>query len=475
MDIKALKKSVSSEIQNSISSFNLLAKRHCLSPIYNSEWEKDNDLYAGLEVLKKYVEESSLKGLQNSQIISEKGKTPAYFFTVDPTATEETYTVLFYGHIDKIPFGTGWEEKKNPEEPVIIDGLYYGRGIANGGYCIFTIIAALKAIQAQPEVGKHPKIAVLIETSKESGSFDLTYHLQNIMKTVSPNLIISLDGEVPGYDYLNYTTSMKGELSFDVKITVLTRGVHSGKNGGLAPDSFLIMQTLLNRIETIQDNKITIPSLDIELSDAEKANAKEFTEIMGDTFYESVPFVHGIKLLETGTENIYINSTFKPVLNIIGQEGMPTVQDCSATIRASTTLRLKFSLPPRKDVNEAQEAIKKLITENPPYQASIEINNYKIIQGCEIPLPEKIKTELNKDVKALFSADTILCSGTRDTYPYVSYLKALFPDVPIVITGVGDMNSSNIRGPNENIHLAFWMKNTNQLAYFISNYENYKN
>jgi len=63
---------------------------------------------------------------------------------VDNYNTENTSDcVLMYGHMDKQPFGGGWET--DPCDPVIKDGRLYGRGSSDDGYALFTAVTAIKA------------------------------------------------------------------------------------------------------------------------------------------------------------------------------------------------------------------------------------------------------------------------------------------------------------------------------------------
>ena len=48
-----------------------------------------------------------------------------------------------YGHMDKQPFGEGWNT--DPCDPVIKDGWLYGRGSSDDGYALLTAVTALKA------------------------------------------------------------------------------------------------------------------------------------------------------------------------------------------------------------------------------------------------------------------------------------------------------------------------------------------
>lgn len=45
--------------------------------------------------------------------------------------------------MDKQPFGDGWTT--NPTDPVIKEGLLYGRGSSDDGYAFFSAVLAVKA------------------------------------------------------------------------------------------------------------------------------------------------------------------------------------------------------------------------------------------------------------------------------------------------------------------------------------------
>ncbi len=75
--------------------------------------------------------------------------------------------------MDKQPYGEGWTT--DPADPVIKDGIMYGRGSSDDGYAFFTSVLAIKACQ---ELNlKHPKCVITIEGSEEGELEDLVYYL----------------------------------------------------------------------------------------------------------------------------------------------------------------------------------------------------------------------------------------------------------------------------------------------------------
>jgi acetylornithine deacetylase/succinyl-diaminopimelate desuccinylase-like protein len=95
---------------------------------------------------------------------------------VDIAATnpDSKHQVLLYGHMDKQPYGDGWNTP--PAEPVEKDGLLFGRGSADDGYSYFSSLLAIKACQV---TGKgHPRCVITIEGSEEGEIDDLLYYME---------------------------------------------------------------------------------------------------------------------------------------------------------------------------------------------------------------------------------------------------------------------------------------------------------
>ena len=54
--------------------------------------------------------------------------------------------VMLYGHLDKQPYGEGWEEGISPTDPIIKGDYMYGRGVSDDGYAPFICALAVKNI-----------------------------------------------------------------------------------------------------------------------------------------------------------------------------------------------------------------------------------------------------------------------------------------------------------------------------------------
>jgi len=158
---------------------------------------------------------------------------------------------MFYGHLDKQPYDEPWEEGLSPTEPVIRDGLLYGRGGYDDGYAVFSSLLAIK--NAQMQGVPLPRTVICIETEEESGSenlIDLLAAAADVIKI--PDICFPLDSGCLDYEKLWMTSSLRGFVEVDLKIECGLTGYHSGEVGGLVPETCRILRILLDRLDDIE-------------------------------------------------------------------------------------------------------------------------------------------------------------------------------------------------------------------------------
>ena len=460
-----------------------------LSPIYNQNWETDGDLLNCLTFMKEYIESQNLPNIENLQIFQKSGVTPALFFLAKNPNLKENYTILFISHIDKIPFGTGWT-RCQPDRPVISDGCLYGRGTSISLYAIFNIIGVLKACEENKK--ERPHIAVLIESSYESGSKDLIANLENASSLMGEiNQVFCLDTWGPTKENFHYMKSCRGYISFDLKITTGLENVHSGFYGGIIPDPIMIFNNILsNKIETIEKSEdelatnIKIPLLEYEATEEEKAEGKSLVGACGFKIVNMFPYFGCSDLI--GSKNqvkeddyltAYINGVLRPSLSIIGFEEMPTIENASGSIKPNICARLCFRTPPILDTTEGFSKLKELITSNPPFGAKIEILNEDICPGVDLVKTNNCITKamvdsFDKYYQKMKRKITLPVRMGRSC-PCLYYLTQKFKNIPIFASGCGNTFSDNVRDGNENINLIKLINYTVSMTYYVCDFRNY--
>ena len=126
------------------------------------------------------------------------------------TTCQSNKTVLMYGHMDKQPFGEGWDT--DPCEPVIKDGLMFGRGSNDDGYSLFCAILTVKTCQTLG-LG-HPRVVVTIEGSEEGEIDDLLFYIGKYKAELgSPDLVICLDSIAYDTSSFFVTSTLRGCIS----------------------------------------------------------------------------------------------------------------------------------------------------------------------------------------------------------------------------------------------------------------------
>ena len=115
------------------------------SPLFDPNWAANGYVDEAVEVMLEWVRKQDVPGLRIN-VHRLPGRTPTILIILDGDTDE---TVLIYGHLDKQPEFSGWEEGLEPFKPVFRDDKLYGRGGADDGYAIYSAIATIKSLRAQ--------------------------------------------------------------------------------------------------------------------------------------------------------------------------------------------------------------------------------------------------------------------------------------------------------------------------------------
>ncbi len=207
------------------------------SPMFDADWVKNGYMDDAVKLMEAWARAQSIPGMQ-LEVVRLEGRTPLIFIDIPATGPETgDDCVLLYGHLDKQPEMTGWDDDLGPWKPVIKGDKLFGRGGADDGYAIFGSLAAIQALQQQG--APHARCVVLIEACEESGSYDLPAYVNHLADRIGkPSLVVCLDSGCGNYEQLWCTTSLRGMAGGNFTVKVLEEGVHSGDASGIVPSSF---------------------------------------------------------------------------------------------------------------------------------------------------------------------------------------------------------------------------------------------
>jgi acetylornithine deacetylase/succinyl-diaminopimelate desuccinylase-like protein len=434
----------------------------CLSVDFDPDWEANGYMTQAKTLALEWLDKNAIDDwkIYHDDI---PGRSPLILIDIPGNLDE---TILLYGHLDKQPEMEGWWKGFGPWSPVIKDDKLYGRGGADDGYALFTSIAAIRAIKEQQL--PHARIIILIEFSEESGSPDLPAYLDKYKQIIgSPDLVITLDSGAGDYQRLWSTTSLRGMLSCIVTVEVLTEATHSGIASGTVPSSMRIMRQLLDRLEDSNTGKLLLDELNLDIPEQREQQAREAAKILGDSMLSSFNTVEGLEPVTDDSVELLLNNAWRPTLCVVGQDGIPAVKAAGNVMRAYTTFKLSFRLPPSLDYKIAQKVIKQKLLVSPPYNSQVTVRFDQGGTGWSAPDLAPWLGQATEEASNSYFGMSAAYFGLGASIPFMAMLGEEYPDAQFLITGVLGPKS-NAHGPNEFIHIPYVKKLTACIAYIIA-------
>jgi len=415
------------------------------SPAYEPRWQKEMDRAVAL--IEGWCRKQPIPGL-SVQVVRLENRTPVIFMEIPGEGSE---TVLLYGHLDKQPEMTGWRAGLSPWNPVREGDKLYGRGGADDGYSTFASLAALRLIQEQKL--SHARCVVLIEACEESGSTDLPAYIAHLATSIGkPSLVVCLDSGCGNYEQLWMTTSLRGMVAGNLRVDILTEGVHSGDASGIVPSSFRILRQLLSRIDDEQTGRVKIDALNVQIPPERLKQARLTAEVLGDEVWNKFPFVPGARPVVTDKIEMILNRSWRPALSITGIDGLPPLGSAGNVLRPYTACKISLRIPPRADPVAATKLVKETLEKDPPYGARVTFEAEKSSTGWDAPpLAQWLTSSVDRASRNFFGKPP-MAFGEGGTIPFMGMLGEKFPEAQFLITGVLGPGS-NAHGPNEFLHI----------------------
>lgn len=436
------------------------------SPAYDSQWAEHGYMEDAVKLMEAWARKhaSALPGA-TVEVVRLAGRTPVILIEVPGTGSD---TVLLYGHLDKQPEMQGWWDGFGPWTPILKNDKLYGRGGADDGYAMYGSLEALLALKDQGI--PHARCVILIEACEESGSYDLPFYIDHLAARIGkPSLVICLDSGCGNYDQLWLTTSLRGNGVGTLTVRVLTEGVHSGDASGVVPSSFRIARQLLSRIEDEATGRIKLDQLYVQVPPQRIEQARTAAQVLGPEVYSKMPLAGGTLPMGDDLTELVLNRTWRPQLAIIGADGLTPSANAGNVLLPYTTLKLSFRWPPTLNANTAIEAVEKVLTDNPPYNAEVKIAFDRGGTGWNAPaLAPWLEKSVAKASQAAFGKPVVYM-GEGGTIPFMGMLGEKFPETQFVITGVLGPHS-NAHGPNEFLHIPTGERVTMSIAQIIADH-----
>ncbi|TNV78217.1 hypothetical protein FGO68_gene10208 [Halteria grandinella] len=395
-----------------------------LSPLYDPNWKENRNLFKQAQHLTDFANTLNIQGL-TIQTLEAKGRSPFLIADIQPTS-KSTNQVLFYGHLDKQPFGDGW--LTDPSTPTLKDGKLYGRGSVDDGYAFFSAITAVKACQIA--CIPHPKVTIVIEGSEEGDIADLLYYMGEFSHLLGlPDIVVCLDTFAASKESLSITCSLRGSMTFDIEGACL--------------------QEVMGKVERLQDFKSqrVNKAFEVEIPEHRRIECKYVASKL-PSLAESLPLIDGLQVLGD-KEEIILNNYWRPTLSVIGIEEL------------GKKIRLSMRLPPTLDSQKAKQIVLEILSDT-------KVTFLGNGTGFNSPaLSDQVMKSLNEAHSQVFKGEKPLFIGCGASIPFMEVFKAKFPKAQYILTGCAFLDS-NAHSANENIDLDYCKKLMKVIALFLS-------
>lgn len=434
------------------------------SPMFDPDWAENGYIEQATQQIFEWCKRQDIAGM-SCEIVRLEGRTPVIFMEIPGQGDD---TVLLYGHLDKQPEMTGWEEGLGPWEPVIRDGKLYGRGGADDGYAAFASLAAIMALQEQGL--PHARCVVLIEACEESGSYDLPHYIEHLADRVGePSMVVCLDSGAGNYEQVWLTVSLRGLASGTLRADVLREGVHSGYASGFVPSSFRVLRKLISRLEDEDSGRVLPDYLHAEIPEQRYRQTQRMADELGDAIAAAYPFCDGVQPQGEDTCDRVLNRTWRAALSVTGVDGLPPLASAGNVLRPYSAVKLSMRLPPTVDGESATRKMKETLEADPPNNAVVSFDPDHAATGWNAPeVAPWLEDSLQKASQAVFNKDAMYM-GEGGTIPFMAMLGESFPQAQFVITGVLGPKS-NAHGPNEFLHIPYARKLTTCVAQVLADH-----
>src|SRR5262245_3499109 len=393
------------------------------SPMFDARWAEHGHIERAIGLITDWARRRPLEGLA-IEVVRLPGRTPVILMEVPGAGGD---TVLLYGHCDKQPEMVGWAADAGPWTPARRGDRLFGRGAGDDGYAAFAALTAIEALQAQGV--PHARCVVLIEASEESGSPDLPAYVEKLADRIRPALVVCLDSGCGDYDHLWATTSLRGVVSGALTVEVLGEGVHSGAASGIVPSSFMILRSVLGRLEDERTGEILVRECHVQIPPERLAEVRAVAGVLGDDIWRRFPFVPGMRPVTSDPIEALLNNTWRPALAVTGVDGIPALADAGNVLRPKTSLMLSLRLPPTADAGHASRRVKEILEAAPPYGARL---TYSTGEGpgsrWHAPVAaEWLRASVTRASGAYFAAPPMF-DGLGGSIPFMSMLGERYRD-----------------------------------------------
>jgi acetylornithine deacetylase/succinyl-diaminopimelate desuccinylase-like protein len=365
--------------------------------------------------------------------------------------------VLFYGHYDVQPVDPLNLWKTPPFEPRIetLPGgrkIIVARGACDDKGQAMTFIEACRAFKAV--TGSLPlPITTMIEGEEECGSKNLFSFVRDNAEEFKLDLALVCDTAMWDAQTPAVTTSLRGLVYEDIKITCADRDLHSGVFGGAAQNPIRLLAKILGAMW--DDNGcVTIPGFYDgvpELPDDIRADLKGLG-LTEEKFLGPI----GLKHSAGEKDRMLIEQvTTRPTAEINGIIGGYTGEGAKTVIPGEASAKVSFRLVGNQDPEKIRDNFRAFVKARLPDDCKVEFGNFGLAAALQLSFDNPA---LNKARSVLGDewGKKAVAVGAGGSIPIVADFKNVL-GMDSLLVGFA-LDDDRVHSPNEKFDLTCYHK-----------------
>jgi acetylornithine deacetylase/succinyl-diaminopimelate desuccinylase-like protein len=375
--------------------------------------------------------------------------------------------ILFYGHYDVQPVDPLDLWQTPPFEPRLetLDGgrkIIVARGACDDKGQAMTFIEACRAFKAV--TGHLPlDITMLIEGEEECGSKNLFGFVRDNADELKRDLALVCDTGMWDAQTPSITTSLRGLVYEEVRVTCADRDLHSGLFGGAARNPIHVLADVLSAMHD-QDAAVTIPGFYDGVKEL-PADIKADLAALGLTAEKFLgPIGLKIPAGEKGRMLIEQIST-RPTAEVNGIIGGYTGEGAKTVIPGKAMAKVSFRLVGAQDPDKIRAAFRDFVRARIPDDCSVEFGNFTSAPPFDVAFDNPALTKARAVLAEEWGKKAVTV-GAGGSIPIVADFKTVL-GMDTLMVGFA-LDDDRVHSPNEKFDLKCFHKGMRSWARILA-------
>jgi acetylornithine deacetylase/succinyl-diaminopimelate desuccinylase-like protein len=375
--------------------------------------------------------------------------------------------VLFYGHYDVQPVDPLELWTTPPFEPridVLPDGrkIIVARGACDDKGQAMTFIEACRAFKAV--TGSLPlPITMMIEGEEECGSKNLFGFVRDNADEFKLDLALVCDTGMWDSQTPSITTSLRGLVYEEVKLTCADRDLHSGLFGGAAQNPIRVLSKILAAMHD-ERGRVTIPGF----YDGVKELPADVKADLAGLNLTAEKFLGQVGLKEPAGEKDHMlieQITTRPTAEINGIVGGYTGEGAKTVLPGKASAKVSFRLVGDQDPVKIRDAFRTFVRERLPVDCTVEFANFADSRALQLDFDNPALDKARAALAAEWGKKAITI-GAGGSIPIVGDFKSVL-GMDALMVGFA-LDDDRVHSPNEKFDLKSFHKGTRSWARILA-------